>query len=342
VQDPGEEGIAGVTVRLFAADGTTLLATTTTDANGAYLFAGLNAGTYTVVVTDTAGKLTGYTATYDFDGIGTQNQAAVTLAEDQVQLAVDFGYLPGGSGAIGDQLFEDVNNNGVQDPSEPFINKAVTVNLYVDSNGDGLLDAGDLLIATTASDAANGTYGFTGLAEGLSYLVQVDTTDQDLIDYFAPNSFQVTTGAVLSVPNLAGSVLDADFGFWAVLPASIGDEVFIDVDGDGLYDPAIDLPLANITVSLYRDLNGDGIADAGEFVSSTSSGPDGSYGFTGLGPDDYIVVVDTADPDLPGGFFAVLTQYVVPLTAGQTVTTADFPLPRAAVEGRRQGLRDDG
>ncbi|HSN73505.1 MAG TPA: SdrD B-like domain-containing protein, partial [Anaerolineae bacterium] len=41
VQDAGEEGIAGVTVKLYAADGTTLLYTTTTDANGNYFFPGL-------------------------------------------------------------------------------------------------------------------------------------------------------------------------------------------------------------------------------------------------------------------------------------------------------------
>jgi len=37
-QDPGELALAGVTVELYAADGTTLLATTTTDSNGQYFF----------------------------------------------------------------------------------------------------------------------------------------------------------------------------------------------------------------------------------------------------------------------------------------------------------------
>ncbi len=60
--------------------------TTTTDANGNYLFAGLTAGNYTVVVTDTAGKLNGYTPTYDLDGTGSANQATVTLADRPVKL----------------------------------------------------------------------------------------------------------------------------------------------------------------------------------------------------------------------------------------------------------------
>jgi hypothetical protein len=38
IQDAGEAGIAGVTVHLYTADGTTLLQTTTTDSSGAYYF----------------------------------------------------------------------------------------------------------------------------------------------------------------------------------------------------------------------------------------------------------------------------------------------------------------
>ncbi len=48
--DAGDVGIAGVTVRLLAQNGTTQLASTVTDANGKYLFAGLPAATYYVDV----------------------------------------------------------------------------------------------------------------------------------------------------------------------------------------------------------------------------------------------------------------------------------------------------
>ncbi|MDZ7898304.1 MAG: SdrD B-like domain-containing protein [Arcicella sp.] len=48
VQDAGELGVLGITVRLFAGNSTTALATTTTDANGKYLFDNLTPGTYTV------------------------------------------------------------------------------------------------------------------------------------------------------------------------------------------------------------------------------------------------------------------------------------------------------
>ena len=47
VQDPGEPGIAGVTVTLYDSNGN-LIATQVTDVNGNYLFTGLQPGTYIV------------------------------------------------------------------------------------------------------------------------------------------------------------------------------------------------------------------------------------------------------------------------------------------------------
>jgi len=43
VYDAGDTGLEGVTVKLYDAAGTTLLATTVTDENGNYTFGGLNA-----------------------------------------------------------------------------------------------------------------------------------------------------------------------------------------------------------------------------------------------------------------------------------------------------------
>ena len=92
VQDPGEPGIAGVTVTLSGAAN----ATTTTDANGGYLFSGLLAGNYTVTVG--AGIPAGYLPTVSNVGAPTLDSngspAAVTLATNSsVDLTIDFGYV---------------------------------------------------------------------------------------------------------------------------------------------------------------------------------------------------------------------------------------------------------
>ena len=89
VQDAGETGLAGVTLSLVDASGN-VVATTTTDADGYYYFADIEAGNYTVVV-DASTLPAGYVATWDSDG-GTLGTTSVTVVDDVVILTVDFGY----------------------------------------------------------------------------------------------------------------------------------------------------------------------------------------------------------------------------------------------------------
>ncbi len=86
VYEPGpvESGIGGVTFNLMApgADGIfgtaddVVVATTTTDANGNYLFTGLPDGKYQVVVTDLDGRLLGYTQTYGVPNTNNNGQVS--------------------------------------------------------------------------------------------------------------------------------------------------------------------------------------------------------------------------------------------------------------------------
>lgn len=91
IQDSGEPGIAGVTVTL----GGDASATTTTDANGAYLFTGLAAGSYTV----TAGTPAGYTPSPSNQGSdpatdSNGSPASATLATySSEDLTLDFGFV---------------------------------------------------------------------------------------------------------------------------------------------------------------------------------------------------------------------------------------------------------
>lgn len=319
MQDTGEEGIAGVTVQLYAADGTTLLATTTTNANGNYYFNGLEAGTYVVKVNNGM-ALTGTTQTGDPDA-SKDNTTTVTLATDQQWLTADFGYRPTGTSSIGDKVFEDVGNDGLFTSGTDTGIANVTVWLYEDTNGDGIISPGmDALVAETATNAT-GDYSFPDLANGFNYLVEVDKSDADIQTYFNniydpdPVSFKLSTLEVISSPNLSGSDLDNDFGFWKVDPSSIGDQVFLDVNKNGTYDTG-DSPLSGMTVTLSRD---------GVVVATATTGADGKYLFPNLGPGNYTVAVDTTDPDLPGGLFSTTVQYAVTLAAGDNYLTADFP-----------------
>jgi hypothetical protein len=97
IQDNGEPGLSGVTVQLK--HGSTVIATRTTDANGAYQFTGLCAGSYTVVIpTVPTGHVAspsavGTNRTTDSNG----SPAAVTLATNNASIhSIDFGYVPSG------------------------------------------------------------------------------------------------------------------------------------------------------------------------------------------------------------------------------------------------------
>ncbi len=312
VQDPGEEGIPGVTVQLNGG------ATAVTDANGKYLFAGLTPGTYTVDVI--SGIPAGFVLTTPPD------PASVTLALNEQKLDVDFGYYPGGTGSIGDLVFEDKGDDGSYDSGLGDLPIAgITVRLYEDTNGNGVIDAGtDVLVATDVTDAS-GIYGFTNLATGFDYIVDVDQTGIDA--YFATTGWALTTTAEpYHVDNLSGAFLLADFGYYKLVPGALGDQVFIDNNGNGVYDLGTDQPLPDVTVSLYRDTNGNGVLDAGEPLLQTDvSDSLGVYGFENIPAGDYIVVVDSADPDVPGGLFPITGQYATNLSSGETDLTLDFP-----------------
>lgn len=90
VQDGGEPGINGVTVRLFDGGGNEV-ASQVTSGDGNYLFTGLGPGDFTVVV-DTTTLPPNLEPTYDLDGLATPHRASLTLGLGEQRLDVDFGY----------------------------------------------------------------------------------------------------------------------------------------------------------------------------------------------------------------------------------------------------------
>ena len=180
-----------------------------------------------------SGVPAGYTLTKDPEGAA-NGEAQVTLATGEKRLDIDFGYQPGGSGSIGDTVFDDKGNDGTFNGADVGIPN-VTVNLYEDTNGNGVIDAGDALIGTTSTNGS-GVYSFPNLAEGLSYIVDVDQADPDIATYFGGGVIQQSTVDPRPVQGLTGAYTTADFGFYKVVPGSIGDKVWYDADADGVVD----------------------------------------------------------------------------------------------------------
>jgi len=297
IQDGSDSGLPGVDVVLLdgAGDPATdingdLVSSQMTGVNGEYLFTNLGPGNYIVEfsaeadqgVTRTTAEVGGNDAIDSDAATGNGRTGVITLEADDDDLSVDAGYV--GAGDIGDQLYIDIDNNGAYDPAIDSVIANVTVTL-------GLPGGGTI---TDVTDA-NGIYLFQNLPIG-DYTVTVNTTDPDFPDGVTnsvdPNGGNNNTSEVTLVLDGAGpdvvDNLNQDFGYAGA--ASVGNQLYEDVDGNGMYDALIDNPLGGVTVSLKLP--------TGAIITTDTDGA-GNYTFNNLTPGDYMVIVDQGD--LPAG-----------------------------------------
>ena len=208
-------------------------------------------------------------------------------------------------GSIGDFVWNDQNDNGIQDAGEPGLN-GVTVNLYDYQNN--LLQSVVTKQGPTGSQM--GYYQFTGVCAG-TYTVKVDTTtlpkNANGQVGFAPTTTNAagSTTANDSNPNPSTVTLSTndstdetiDFGYVA-LQGAIGDYVWYDANHNGLQD-AGESGINGVVVDLYDSTQTNLLAT----TTTAFGGPNnvnGYYQFTGLSAGSYVVVVDSST--LPAGY----------------------------------------
>ena len=172
VQNTGEPGMAGVTVKLLNSSGT-VLATTTTSTGGAYNFSALPPGTYDVAFTAPTGfsaalSNAGADDTKDSDPVGGVVKGIV-LGANQANTNVDAGFMSSVL-QVGNRVWYDANNDGLNNSGENGMAN-ISVKLYKDNNNDNAADGA--AIATKTTDA-NGYYSFGNLTPG-NYIVGVVT-----------------------------------------------------------------------------------------------------------------------------------------------------------------------
>ncbi len=355
VRDEGEPGIEGVTLDLVDATTGMVVGTTTTAADGSYLFRALPVGSYSVRVTDVTMVLTGYAQTADPSEPGVpcgicNAEGSTTVTLNRSDLAQDFGYrrtvpLPVVSGTV----FLDPDRDGVLDSGEPRF-EGVTVTLF-DAGPDGIFGTNDdLIVAETRSDPA-GFYTFPDIPPG-NY--QVAVTDRARI----LEGYTLTSGLDAIPITVAGmDVTGIDFGYIRDPgTASIGDTVWLDVNGDGVAS-ASEPGLSRVTVDLIN-IGPDGIlgtADDVGVVASTVSDANGKYVFPDLPAGNYVVDVTDTNSILTDLSFTAGTtdpSAVIRLSEGERFTDADFgyvPTGATAVLGDRvwysangDGVQDPG
>ena len=184
--------------------------------------------------------------------------------------------------------------------------KGVTVAL-LGEDGTPVLDSeGKPMTAVTDE---KGAYQFVGLAPASYRVVIVDPDKGDLAGLIPTQAYtgKGATEAAVTITN--ASVQGVDFGL--VAPATIGDRVWNDADGNGADNGEPGVP--GVTVIL-KDANGVEVA-------RTTTDANGNYRFTGLVPGTY-----TVDIEVPAGFNAATTSMTVTVGEGEENLDVDFPL----------------
>ena len=313
LQDGGELGLGGVPVSLRGAgpDGQfntadDVLATTSTDVSGLYLFDGLVADQYQV----TFGTPAGYTFTtpkvgtddaIDSDANPATGAApTVTLGAGQAIRTVDAGVFK--PGTLSGQVVVDAKRCGTSTiPDAPLAGVTVTLT--------GTTGAG-ASITRTAVTGNDGRYAITGLIPGTYQVAAAIPAAYDgearstgslggTTDDVRVNGVVVTSGAT-------GTSYD-----FVAYAASISGTVYRDLTGNGL--GADDAAFSGVTVKLYRDANGNGVLDSGDgaAVASMASKADGSYSFDGRLAGTYFVQATT-----PNGFVRTEPQISPTISIG--------------------------
>jgi hypothetical protein len=292
VRDPGEPGLAGVTINLYpgvSPNPTGGSRSTVTDVNGNFIFTNSTPGPFFLTETPPAG----FTPTTPSAGF-----VGGTLTAGGSVLNNVFGNFRGVlTGAISGSKFLDANGNGVRDSGEGG-QAGVTITI---SGPAGFTPQ-------SVVTAADGTFSFTGVSFG-TYTV-AETVPPGFQQTVPGGSGTLTATLNVSTPTVSALV----FGNQALAaPGSISGTAFLDANSNGVRD-AGENGMAGVTIILHAAGPGTPII--------TTTAADGSYSFTGLPANTYTVIEIVPPGDVetepPGGIWSIT------LASGEARTGVDF------------------
>jgi hypothetical protein len=276
VQDATETGVAGVTVYLLNAAGDTV-ATTTTDANGQYVFTNVPEGNYSIAF-DPSTTGTGYVFTgQDLGGDDTKDSdpnATGTTAVFYFNPAVTPFDSTHDAGLVIPTVLDTIRFTLPTDST-------TTVCDVVLENGVGTNTVTTLCDGTSLSGSS--VYGSWTVSESGCLTYNSNNLSGNNVDTICVKTVDTVTGKI-----------DSTIFIISITPvtASIGDYVWNDTDGDGVQD-STETGLQNVTVYLIDATTGDTLATA--LTDAT-----GQYIFNNVPAGSYQVAFDVSTTTTPG------------------------------------------
>ena len=285
VYQPGEPLLADVTIRLRDASGA-VIATTLTDANGEYTFAGLPPGVYAVEELQPAGYFDGCDSAGSAGGTPQAPDSIVGIVLVSGTTAVRYDFHEIIPNSIRGRVSVDRNANGAYEPGEPLL-AGVTMRLR---NAQGQV------IATTLTNAL-GEYAFTNLDRGVYAVEEVQPAG-----YFDGTDLVGTAGGSLAPPDaitgitLVSGTAAARYDFLELEPVSLAGFVYEDDNNNGLRD-AGEAGIGGVTLTLL-DAAGNptaitAVTDASGYYRFDGLAPDAVWGVAEAQPDGYYDGLDT-------------------------------------------------
>ncbi len=322
---PGEEGIAGVLLKLLDGDGNDTGLTATTDAIGFYKFNNLAAGKYTVIEVQPSGWLDGLDTPGNLGGVADVSPPGDKISQIMInwgQMGTEYNFGELLPGSIAGRIHADSGPDCDFDNPEILL-EGVQVDL-LDSHGN--------VIVTTHTNA-KGEYEFTDLSPETTYSVR----EHQPVGYFDGGervgtlggaSSEVGAFSLITGINVGSDEHGIQYDFCEKLPGSISGRVHADSGPDCDFDDP-DILLEGVQIDL---LDADG-----NFIRSTFTDVNGEYHFTGLAPGGYQVREHQPTEYFDGGervgtaggtSFDVLPAYSmftgISITAGQDAIQYDF------------------
>ena len=273
IPDPGETGIAAVTITLY--QGTTVVGTRVTAGDGTYEYATLAPGQYRVEETD----LPGYTST-------TPN-AVVLYLPAGADLEANFGdrgiptptpTATPSTGAVGGIVWNDLDGDIEIDPGEPLLSGVVITirtpdNQPVDSTTTG----------------ADGRYRIANLTAG-QYRIEENDPPGYASPPGSPNQvlFQIVAGQEITI-NFADILVATPTPTPDPATGRIYGRVWNDLNRNAVPDPG-EPGIEGVTITLLRDILENRVRGPESVViATTRTGANGEYSFDGVVPGPYFV-----------------------------------------------------